>query len=120
LEEDFTPGMSDQSTTPIAMMIGPAMLNIAIIVLRLRACNKLLLDHQLREVEEEEVSVVEGLAINLESFTAFFVVRTRATQGHAMLPFRCRRKLLKLKRGRVSRSKSSTLLRAILLMSRSM
>jgi hypothetical protein len=53
------------------MMIGPAMLNIAIIVLRLRACNILLLDHQLREVEDEEVSVVEGLAINLESCTAF-------------------------------------------------
>jgi hypothetical protein len=103
------------------MMIGPAMLNIAIIVLRLQGCNRLLLDHQLREVEEEEVSVVEGLAINLESCTAFFVARTRATQqGHAMLPFRSRRKLLKLKRGKVRRSKSSTLLRAILLMSWSM
>jgi hypothetical protein len=102
-------------------MIGPAMLNIAIIVLRLRACNILLLDHQLREVEEEEVSVVVGLAINLESCTAFFVARTRATQqGHAMLPFISKRKLLKLKRGRVSQSKSSTLLHAILLTSRSM
>jgi hypothetical protein len=50
-----------------------------------------------------------------------FVARTRATQqGHAMLPFRSRRKLLKLKRGRVSRSKSFTLLRAILLMYQSM
>jgi hypothetical protein len=112
--------MSDQSTTPTTTMTWPAMLNIAIIVLRLRACNRLTLDHQLREVEEE-VSVVEGLAINLESYTAFFVVRTRATQqGHAMLPFKSRRKLLKLKHDRVSRSKSSTLLRAILLMSRRM
>jgi hypothetical protein len=50
-------------------MIGPAMLNITIIVLRLRACNKLLSDQQLREVEEEEVLVVEGLAINPESCT---------------------------------------------------
>jgi hypothetical protein len=83
LEEDFTLGMSDQSTTPIPTMIGPTMLNIAIIVLRLRACNRLLSDHQLREVEEEEVLVVEGLAINPESCTAFFVARTRATQqGH--------------------------------------
>jgi hypothetical protein len=64
--------MSDQSTTPIPTMIGPAMLNIAIIVLRLRACNRLPLDHQLREVEEEEVLVVEGLAINPESCAAFF------------------------------------------------
>jgi hypothetical protein len=113
--------MSDQSTTPIPTMIGPAMLNIAIIVLRLPACNKLPSDHQLREVEEEEVLVVEGLAIDPESCTAFFVARTRTTQqGHDMLPFRSRRKLLKLKRGRISRSKSSTLLCAILLMYRSM
>jgi hypothetical protein len=84
-------------------MIGPAILNIAIIVLRLRACNRLLSDHQLREVEEEEVLVVEGLAINPESCIVFFVARIRATQqGHAMLPFRSRRKLLKLKHGRVS------------------
>jgi hypothetical protein len=103
------------------MMIGPTMLNIAIIVLRLRACNRLLSDHQLREVEEEEVLVVEGLAINPESCTAFFVARTRAIQqGHAMSPFRRRRKLLKLKRGRINRSKFSTLLCATLLMSRSM
>jgi hypothetical protein len=39
-------------------MIGPAMLNIAIIVLRLRACNRLLSNHQHREVEEEEALVV--------------------------------------------------------------
>jgi hypothetical protein len=95
--------------------------NIAIIVPRLRVCNRLVLDRQLREVEEEEVLVVEGLAINLESCTAFFVARTRATQqGHARLPFKSRKKLLKLKRARVSRSKSSTLLRATLLMSQSM
>jgi hypothetical protein len=67
----LTPGMYDQSTTPIPTMIGTAMLNIAIIVLRLRACNILLSDHQLREVEEEEVLVVEDLAINLEGCTAF-------------------------------------------------
>jgi hypothetical protein len=113
--------MSDQSITPTPTMTGPTMLNIAIKVLRLRACNRLPSDHQLREVEEEEVLVVEGLAISLESYIAFFVARTRATQqGHAMLPFKSRRKLLKLKRGRVNRSKSATLLHAILLMSRSM
>jgi hypothetical protein len=94
------------------------MLNIAIKVLRLRACNRLPSHHQLREVEEEDVLVVECLAINLESYIAFFVTRTRATQqGHARLPFKSRRKLLKLKHDRVSLSKSSTLLRAILLMS---
>jgi hypothetical protein len=91
------------------------MLSIAIKVFSLRACGRLLSDHQLREEEEE------GLAINPESCTAFFVARTRATQhGHARLQFRSRRKLLKLKRGRVNRSKSSTLFLATLLMSRSM
>jgi hypothetical protein len=101
--------MSDQSTTPLPTMIGPAMPNIAIIVPRLRAYNRLLSDRQLQEVEEEEVLVVEGLEINPKSCTAFFVARTRATQqGHARLPFKSRKKLLKLKRGRVSRSKSST------------
>jgi hypothetical protein len=113
--------MSDQFTTPIPTMKGPAMLSIAIIVLSLQACNRLLSYHQLREVEEEEVLVEEGLAINPESCTAFLVARTRATQqGHDRLQFRSRRKLLKLKRDRVSRSKSSTLLRATLLMSWSM
>jgi hypothetical protein len=72
LEEDFTLGMSDQSTTPTATMTGSTMLNIAIKVLILRACNRLPLDHQLREVEEEEVLVVEGLATNLKSYIAFF------------------------------------------------
>jgi hypothetical protein len=117
------PGMSDLSTTPLPMMIGPTMLNIAIIVLKLRAYPRLLSDLQLREVEEEEVLVVEGLAINPESCTIFSAARTRATQqGHAWLPFKSRRKSLKLKlkRDRVSQSKSSTLLRATLLMSRSM
>jgi hypothetical protein len=101
------------------MMKGPAMLSMVIKILCLQAW--LLSDHQLRGAEEEEVSVEEGLATNPGNCTIIFVVRTKATQqGHAMLPFRSRTKLLKLKRGRVSRSKSSTLLRAILLTSQSM
>jgi hypothetical protein len=112
---DFIPGMSDQFITLMPMMKGPTMFNIAIIVLSLRACNTLLSDHQLREAEEEEVSVEEGLAINPESCNVFCVVRTRATQqGHARSQFRNKEKLLKPRHGRVSRSKSSTLLRAIL------
>ena len=67
------------------MMKGLAMFSITITVLSLRACNRLLSDHQLREAEEEGVSVEEGLAINPKSCTAFFVARTRTTQqGHAM------------------------------------
>jgi hypothetical protein len=114
LEGDIIPGMSDQFTTPMPMMKGSAMFSIAITVLSLQACNKLLLDHRLRGAGEKEVSVEDDLAINLESCTAFFVARTRATQQeHARLQFRSRRKLPKLRRDRVSRSKSSTLLRVI-------
>jgi hypothetical protein len=59
--------------------------------------------NRLRGAEEEEVSVEEGLAINLESCTALFVATTRATQQeHARSQFRSRRKLLKMRRGRVS------------------
>jgi hypothetical protein len=107
--------MSNQFITPMLMMNGLAMFSIAITVLSLRACNRLLSDHQLREAEEEGVSVEEGSAINPESCTAFFVARTRATQqGHARSRFRRKRKLLKPRRDRVSRSKSFTLLRVIL------
>jgi hypothetical protein len=114
-EGDFIPGMSDQFITLMPMMKGLAMFSIAITVLSLRACNRLLSYHQFREAEEEEVLVEESSAINPESCTVFFVARTRATQqGHARSQFRSRRKLLKPRRDRVSRSKSSTLLRVIL------
>jgi hypothetical protein len=76
--------MSDQFITSMPMMKGPTMFSIAITVLSLRACNRLLSDHRLRGAEEEEVSLEEGLAINLESCTVFFEARTRAIQqGHA-------------------------------------
>jgi hypothetical protein len=71
-EGDFIPGMYDQFITPMLMMKGLAMFSIAITVLSLRACNRLLSDHQLREVEEEGVLVEEGSTINPESCTAFF------------------------------------------------
>jgi hypothetical protein len=98
----------------VSMMKGLAMFSIAIIVLNLRACNRLLLDHQLREAEEEEVSMDDGSAMNPESCTVFFVARTRATQGHARSQFKSRRKLLKPKHDRVSRSMSFTLFRVTL------
>jgi hypothetical protein len=56
------------------------MLKAVIIAHNLRACSKLLTDHQLQEVEEEEASVEEGSVINPGSCTAFSVARTRATQ----------------------------------------
>ena len=91
------------------------MLKAAIIAHSLRACSRLLIDHQLHEAEEEEASVEEGSAINAESSNASFVARTRAIQqGHARSQFRSKRKLLKPRRDRVRRSKSSTLLHATL------
>jgi hypothetical protein len=83
LEEDFIPGMLDQFITPMPTMKGPIMLRTAIIAHSLRAYSRLLLDHQLREAKEEEASLEEDSAINLESCTSSFVVRIRAIQqGH--------------------------------------
>jgi hypothetical protein len=45
-------------------MKGPIMLRTTIIAHSLRACNKLLIDHQLREADEEEASVEGGSVIN--------------------------------------------------------
>jgi hypothetical protein len=52
-EEDFISGMSDQSITRMPTMKGPIMPKAAIIAHSLRAYNRLLVDHQLQEVEEE-------------------------------------------------------------------
>jgi hypothetical protein len=120
-EEDFIPGMSGQSITPISTMKGPIMLRTAIITHSLRACNRLLIDHQLWEAEEEEALVEEGSVINPGSCTASSVARTRVTQqGYARSQFRSKRKLLKLRCGRISRSKSFILLRATLHTSQNM
>jgi hypothetical protein len=54
------------------MMKGPLMFSIAITILSLRACSRLLSDHRLRGAEEEEVSVEESLAINSKICTVFF------------------------------------------------
>jgi hypothetical protein len=79
-EEDFIPGMSGQFITPMPTMKGPIMLRAAIIAHSLRACSRLVTDHQLQGAEEEEALVEEGSAINPGSCTASFVARTRATQ----------------------------------------
>jgi hypothetical protein len=84
LEEDFILGMFGQFITPMPMMKGPVMFRTSITSHSLRACSRILSDHQLREAEEGEASVEEGSAINSRSCTASFVARTRAIQqGHA-------------------------------------
>jgi hypothetical protein len=96
-------------------MKGPIVLRAAIIAHSLRACSKPLTDHQLQEAGEEETSVEEGSTINPGSCSAFFVVMTRVTQrGRARSRSKSEKKLLKLRRGKISRSKSSILLRATL------
>jgi hypothetical protein len=109
LEEDFIPGMLGQSIIPMPTMKGPTMLIAVIIAHSLRACSKLLTDHQLWEAEEEEASVEEGSVINQGSCTAFFVARTKVTQrGRARSRSQSKRKLLKPRRGIISRSRSSS------------
>jgi hypothetical protein len=57
----------------------------------------------------------EGTEISPENFTAYYVVKTRATlQEHARSPFRSKRRLSKLRRGRNSRSRFYILLHATL------
>jgi hypothetical protein len=43
----------------------------------LRACSKLLTNHQLREAEEGEASVEEGMVISLGNCSVFSMARTR-------------------------------------------
>jgi hypothetical protein len=94
-------------------MNGPIMLRAAIIAHSLRACSRLPTGHQLQEAEKEEASMEEDLVINPGSYIASSVARIRATQqGRARSQSRSKRKLLKPRRGRTSRSKYSILLRA--------
>jgi hypothetical protein len=72
--------MLGQSIIPTLTMKGPKMLRAVIIAHSLWAYNKLLIDHQLREAEEEEALVEKGSVISPESCSAFSVARTRVTQ----------------------------------------
>jgi hypothetical protein len=80
----------------------------------LQGNNKALLGHQPHGAEAARASE-EGTGINPESSIAYFVEKTRATQQeHAKLQFRSKRRLPKLKPGRISRSKFYILLHATL------
>jgi hypothetical protein len=78
--------------------------------------NKALLGHQPQGAGVAGASE-EGMGIILESSIAYSVVKTRATlQEHARSPSRSKRRLPKQRRGRIIRSRSYILLRAILLL----
>jgi hypothetical protein len=82
--------------------------------LNLQASNKVLSGHQPQGVEAAGASE-EGTGISPESCIAYSVEKTRATlQELAKLQFRSKRRLPKLKPGRISRSKFYILLHAIL------
>ena len=84
------------------------------ILRKLRGSNKALSGRQLQEAEVPGASE-EDMGINLERSTAYSVVRTRAIpQECAKSSSKSRRRLQKPKLGRISRSRSCTLLRATL------
>jgi hypothetical protein len=80
----------------------------------LQGNNKALSGHQPQGAEAAGASE-EGTGINPEGYIAYFVENIRVTpQEHAKLQYRSKRTLPKLRRGRVSRSKSYILLHATL------
>jgi hypothetical protein len=74
-------------------------------------------DHQPQGVDAAETSE-EDTEISLEDYTAYFAVKTRAIpQELVKSQFKSKRRLLKLRHGRISRSRSYILPHAILPMS---
>jgi hypothetical protein len=83
----------------------------------LQGNNKALSGHQSQGAEA--VGASEGdMEINPECYIVYSMVKTRATpQEHAKSQFRSKRRLSKLRRGRISRSRSYILHHATLPMS---
>jgi hypothetical protein len=82
--------------------------------LNLQGNNKALSGHQPQGAEAVGASE-EGIGINLEVYIAYSVEKIRATpQEHAKSQYRSKRRLSKLKRGRISRSRFYILLHATL------
>jgi hypothetical protein len=85
----------------------------------LQGSNKALSGHQSQGAEAAGVSE-EDTGITPDSYIAYYVVKTRVTpQEHVKSQFRSKRRLPKLRRGRISRSRSYILLHATLPMSQS-
>ena len=119
-EEDSTPGMSGQSIVPTQVMTGEAKHKGNSIPPNHQGRNKVSSGHQLQEAEGEEASE-EDMEISPGNYFVCFAVKIRGTpQECARLRFRSRKKLLKLKHGRICRSRFSIPLRATLPTSRSM
>jgi hypothetical protein len=78
LEEESTLGMSDQSTTPVRVMIEEASFRGHNIALSLQGNNRALSGHQLQGAEAAGASE-EDMGINPGNSIAYSVVKTRAT-----------------------------------------
>jgi hypothetical protein len=119
-EEDSTLDMSGRFIMPAQVTIGETILKGSSTVLNRQDHNKALSGHRLQEAEGGEASE-EDMEINPGNYFVCFAVKIRGTpQGRAKLRFRSRKKLSKLKHGRISRSRFYISLRATLPMSRSM
>jgi hypothetical protein len=106
--------MSDQSITPAKVMTEEANFKGHNTALNPQGNNKVLSGHQPLGAEAAGASE-EGTGISPENFIAYSVVKTRATlQEHARSPFRSKRRLPKLRHGRISRSRFYILLHATL------
>jgi hypothetical protein len=106
--------MSDQSTTPVRVMTEEASFRGHSIAHSLQGNNIALSGHQLQGAKVAGASE-EDMGISPGNSTTYSVVRTRATlQEHARSPSRSKKRLPKQKRGRISRSRFYTLLRATL------
>jgi hypothetical protein len=106
--------MSDQCITPVKVMTEEASFKGHNLAHNPQGNNKALSGHQPQGAEAVGASE-EGMGINPESSIAYSMVNTRATlQEHAKSPFRSKRRLPKQRSGRISRSRSYILLRAIL------
>src|SRR5688572_5200885 len=100
--------MSDQSPTPVIVMIEEASFRGLSIAHILQGSSRALLGHQLQGAEAVGASE-EDMGISPGNSTAYSVVRTRATlQEHARSPSRSKKRLPKQKRDRISRSRFYT------------
>jgi hypothetical protein len=107
--------MLDQSTTPVRVRTEEASFRGHNIAHNLQGSSRALSGHELQGAEVAG-ALEEDMGISPGNSTAYFVARTRATlQEHARSLSRRKKRLLKQKHGRISRSRFYTLLRAILL-----
>jgi hypothetical protein len=112
--------MLDQSIIPTQVMTEEVNLKGSNTAPSLQGHNKAPSGHQPQGAEAVGASE-EDTEISLEDYTAYSVVKTRATpQELVKSQFRSKRRLPKLKHGRINRSKSYILPHAILPMSQNM